>query len=80
MGIADIFKKARKTAEDVVEKRGGTDALKKDAQELKDIATSEGTTKDKARRAADALKDPGAPGKETGAPAANDPAVEPDAK
>lgn len=79
MGIADIFKKAKGTAEDVVEKRGGTDALKKDAEELKNIARSKGTMKDKARDAVDALKEPGAPGKEPGAPG-TDPAPEPNTK
>jgi hypothetical protein len=74
MGIADIFKKAKASAEDVVEKRGGTDALKKDAEELKDIAKSKGSMKDKARAAADALKEPGAPGStEPGAPASKEP-------
>jgi hypothetical protein len=64
MRLTDMFKKAKATAEDVVEKRGGTEALKKDAQELKDIAKSKGTPKDKARAAAEALKEPGAPGKD----------------
>ncbi len=48
----------------IVEKRGGTDALKEDAEELKDIATGEGSLKDKAKAAADAVKDPGAAGEE----------------
>ncbi len=56
------FKKLTDKAKDVVEKRGGTDALKKDAAELKDIATGKGSLKDKARAAGDAVKDPGAPG------------------
>jgi hypothetical protein len=51
-------------AKKVVDRRGGTDALKEDATELKDIATGEGTLKDKAKAAADAVKDPGAPGEE----------------
>ena len=49
-------------AKQVVEQRGGTDALKKDADELKDIAGGEGSAQAKAKRAAEALKDPGAPG------------------
>jgi hypothetical protein len=49
-------------AKQVVEQRGGTDALKKDAQELKDIAGSKGSAQAKAKQAADALKDPGVPG------------------
>jgi hypothetical protein len=51
-------------AKKIVDRRGGTDALKEDATELKGIATGEGTLKDKAKTAADAVKDPGAPGEE----------------
>jgi hypothetical protein len=51
-------------AKKIVNKRGGTDALKEDAEELKDIATGKGSPKDKATAAADAVKDPGAPGEE----------------
>jgi hypothetical protein len=43
-----------------VEKRGGSDALKEDAEELKGIAKGEGSLKDKAKAAGKALKDPGA--------------------
>jgi hypothetical protein len=53
-------------AKKLVEKRGGTDALKEDAEELKDIAKGEGSLKDKAKAAADAVKEPGAPGQEGG--------------
>ncbi len=73
------FKKLTNRAKDAVEKRGGTDALKKDAQELKDIATGKGTLKDKAKAAGEALKEPGSPNtagdarKEPGSPdTAND--------
>jgi hypothetical protein len=59
------FKKLTQRARRVIDDRGGTDALKQDAQELRDIARGQGTAKDKAKRAADALKrpgsDPGAP-------------------
>ena len=58
MRFGDLVNKAKK----VVDQRGGTEALKQDAQELKDIAGGRGSTKDKAKRAAEALKDPGAPG------------------
>ena len=66
MRLNDLVNRAKQ----VVEKRGGTGALKEDAQELKDIASSKGSTQDKAKRAAEALKDPGAPGgpERTGAP------------
>ena len=56
------FKKLQRMAKNVIDKRGGTEALKADAEELKNIATGPGTASDKAKRAADALKDPGANG------------------
>jgi hypothetical protein len=49
-------------AKKVVNKRGGTDALKEDAEELKDIAKSKGSLADKAKEAGEAVKDPGAEG------------------
>jgi hypothetical protein len=55
-----LFRRAKK----VVEERGGTDSLKKDAQEVRDVAKGEGSLGDKAKAAAEALKDPGAPGEE----------------
>jgi hypothetical protein len=51
-------------AKKLVEKRGGTDSLKEDAEELKDIAKGEGSLKDKAKAAGEAVKEPGAPGQE----------------
>jgi hypothetical protein len=51
-------------AKGLIDKRGGTGALKEDATELKDIATGQGSLTDKAKRAAEALKDPGAPGED----------------
>ena len=56
------FKSLQRMAKNVIDKRGGTEALKADAEELKKIATGPGTASDKAKRAADALKDPGARG------------------
>ena len=47
-------------AKDQVDKRGGTDALKEDASELKAIAKGKGSLKDKAKAAGKAIKDPGA--------------------
>jgi hypothetical protein len=58
------FRKLTEKAKDVVDKRGGTDSLKADASELRDIAKGKGSLKDKARAAKDALGDPGAPGTE----------------
>jgi hypothetical protein len=56
-------------AKKVVSKRGGTGALKEDAEELKDIATGEGSLKDKAKAAGEAVKEPGAPGEQERKPA-----------
>jgi hypothetical protein len=56
-------------AKKIVNKRGGTGALKEDADELKDIATSKGSLKDKAKAAGEAIKDPGAPGEQEREPA-----------
>jgi hypothetical protein len=60
MRFGDLVNKAKK----VVDQRGGTEALKQDADELKDIARGQGSAQEKAKRAAEALKDPGAPGGE----------------
>ena len=46
------------TAKKAIDSRGGTEGLKRDAEQLRDIARGQGTAKDKARRAADALKHP----------------------
>jgi hypothetical protein len=56
------FRKLTDKAKDVVEKRGGTESLKEDAQELRGVAKGKGSLKDKAKAAADAVKEPGAPG------------------
>ena len=56
------LKRLTDRAKDLVNKRGGTGALKEDAEELKDIASSKGSMKDKAKAAGEAVKDPGAPG------------------
>lgn len=54
------FKRLSDKAKDLIEKRGGTEALKQDAEQLKDIAKGPGSFSEKAKRAADALKQPGA--------------------
>lgn len=59
MNLKNIIGKAKKQADVVIEKRGGQDALKQDLNELKDIAKGKGTAKDKAKAAAEALKEPG---------------------
>ena len=58
------LKRLTDRAKDLVNKRGGTGALKEDAEELKDIASSKGSMKDKAKAAGEAVKDPGAPGEQ----------------
>ena len=55
-----MFRRGKK----IVDDRGGTDALKTDAQELASVAKGKGSVADKAKAAADAIKDPGAPGGE----------------
>ncbi|MCW2959533.1 MAG: hypothetical protein JWP18_2336, partial [Solirubrobacterales bacterium] len=56
------FKKLTDAAKKAVDKRGGTDALKGDLSELQKIAKGQGTPQEKAKRAAQALKKPGAQG------------------
>jgi hypothetical protein len=56
------FNKIMKQVKQVVDKRGGTDALKEDLGELEHIAKEKGSLADKAKDAGEALKDPGAPG------------------
>ena len=55
MNLASLTTQARK----LVKKRGGVESLKEDAEELKDIVQSKGSAADKAKKAAEALKDPG---------------------
>ena len=59
-------------AKDMVDKRGGTDALKADAEQLREIAKGEGSLKDKAKAAAAAVKDPGRKGEDRTAERAPD--------
>ena len=68
------LKSLQRKAKQLIDKRGGTDSLKADAEELKDIVKGPGSVTDKAKRAGDALQDPGAKGPDTPAsprPAAN---------
>lgn len=64
-------------AKQIIEERGGVDALKDDATELKDIATGEGSLTDKAKAALAAVKDPGARGGDDTPPADTPPADTP---
>ena len=63
------FKRLSQQAKRLIDRRGGTKSLKEDADELRDIARGEGSLSDKAKAAADAVKDPGAKGPETERPA-----------
>ncbi len=65
MDLSKLTDEAKK----LIDERGGMDALKDDAMELKDIATGEGSLTDKAKAAVDAVKDPGKPGEDTPAQA-----------
>ena len=67
------FKKLSTQAKNLVDKRGGTDALKQDAEQLKEIAKGKGSFSDKAKAAAAALKDPGAAASSAGAATAGRP-------
>jgi hypothetical protein len=58
MNLKSLFNKGKK----IVDERGGVDSLKEDATELTDIAKGKGSLTDKAKEAAAAIKDPGAPG------------------
>ena len=49
-------------AKELFKQRGGTESLKQDAEELKDISRSEGSTSEKAKQAFEAIKEPGKPG------------------
>jgi len=61
-------------AKDMVDKRGGTDALKADAEQLREIAKGEGSLKEKAKAAAAAVKDPGRKGEDRTSDAGSGPA------
>ena len=54
------LKRLTNKAKELVEKRGGTDSLKEDATELKDIAKGKGSLGDKAKAAQEAISKPGA--------------------
>jgi hypothetical protein len=64
------FGKLEEEAKQVIDERGGMKSVEEDAMEVKDIATGEGSLTEKAEKAAEALKDPGAPGDDAAAPKA----------
>jgi hypothetical protein len=49
-------------AKELFTRRGGAEAAKQDAQEVKDVAQSDASMGDKAKEGFEAVKDPGAPG------------------
>ena len=53
------FKRITDRAKDLVEKRGGTESLKEDAGQLREIAKGQGSFGDKAKAAVEAIKRPG---------------------
>lgn len=55
MDLKNLFNKGKK----MVDERGGVDSLKEDAQELAGIAKGKGSLTDKAKEAAEAVKEPG---------------------
>jgi hypothetical protein len=71
------LKRIANKAKELVDRRGGTESLKEDAAELKDIATGKGSVSDKAKAAVDAVKDPGA--RESGAEGPKQPEAAPGA-
>jgi hypothetical protein len=52
------WKKIADRAKEQIDKRGGTEGLKRDATKMKDIARGPGSLTDKAKQAAEALKPP----------------------
>jgi len=53
------FKKLADKAKETIDKRGGVESLKADAEELKKVAQGKGSLSDKAKAAAKAIKEPG---------------------
>jgi hypothetical protein len=56
MDLERMAQKARR----IIDQRGGSESVKEDAEELEQIATGEGSIVDRAKRAAAAIREPGA--------------------
>jgi hypothetical protein len=56
MNLKDLADRAK----ELIGRRGGTESAKQDAEEVRDIAGGPGSLPDKAKEAADAIKEPGA--------------------
>jgi hypothetical protein len=54
------LKRLTDRAKQIIDKRGGTESVKQDAGELRDIAKGSGSLTDKAKEAVEAVKEPGA--------------------
>src|SRR5690349_15430600 len=52
------WKKLADRAKQMINQRGGTESVKEDAQELRNIARREGPAEDKIKAAAEALREP----------------------
>jgi hypothetical protein len=60
--LTELGEKAKEKAVELVQQRGGVDALKADAAEVKTALTGDGSLADKAKEAVAAIKDPGKAG------------------
>jgi hypothetical protein len=60
------WKRLADRAKQVVDKRGGPQSVKEDAEELLDIAKNRDSTSDKFKEAVEAIKEPGAEPHEAG--------------
>jgi hypothetical protein len=58
MGLSDLVNKAK----NLVQKRGGGESARTDAEELQDVARGDAGTTEKTKEGAEAVKDPGAKG------------------
>lgn len=70
------FKAMADKAKQIFQQRGGAQAAKGDAEELRDVARGPGSDADKAKAAAEAIREPGAPqagASGTPSPGAGDP-------
>lgn len=56
------FRGLAQRAKQIVDRRGGPEALKEDAQELREVVRRPGSGRDKAKAAAEVLREPGAAG------------------
>lgn len=59
MNLRKLADRAKDAAEDLVDKRGGPDALKRDSQQVRAALKGPGSLKAKAKAAADAVRTPG---------------------